>query len=324
MNRQCACPVTRCLCAQGQETPQTLSDLRTKTSVSPLDVDLETLAMVGTQLAEALITTSNNGALISGRGGYARAQPIHADWTVSGARVALRYAPQAPLRFGRSAENASMRLPSSVFALNSAGQIRHRVQVFGAFDRRVVEALPPQSHWPQAPVPAQSEQAKGDVVSLCAVRAARRGWSEAGAGAHLNDLISDGGVIRHQCLPHMGAARAWQIAPGYLESFLNFLAERRISFTRVVPCEGMLQANAGPVDAVRHAGNLCVALAENHLFSYDRSQVDTVWVTACGAHWQIELYSRSGKAIAVLASDYRADEVQWRRFLSCLPQKRRA
>ncbi|MBT4567861.1 MAG: hypothetical protein HOC45_08110, partial [Marinovum sp.] len=64
---------TNCFFAQ-EELPSTLKKMQAKAQVVPLGNDITALALAGVQWKDALISTRNDAAIISGRGGYGRYQ----------------------------------------------------------------------------------------------------------------------------------------------------------------------------------------------------------------------------------------------------------
>ena len=56
----------KCVFSQRGEQPRTLAELNQLSDVTYLDGGLETLALIGTQLDNALISTNNGAALLTG------------------------------------------------------------------------------------------------------------------------------------------------------------------------------------------------------------------------------------------------------------------
>lgn len=311
-------PLNCTTCRFGAEIPGSLAELQTVTEVTQLGHDIEVLALLGTQLEDALITTRNGGALLSGRGGYGPLQTSDMPLRLSRRRVTLRVSPQPGLSLLRYEGDLATDLPGALAVVDGQGNVCHRVQYVSPYDTRVAQSLDPE------PVAVWPERAgagdRGNVISLAAVRQAREAWPDADTGAHLNDLLEDGGVRRQQCLPHVGREKAWRISTDIIESFFYFLNKRRTNFARMVPASGMVQADIGQVGDMRRIGNLLVLTTEKSTFSLDCNEIGSVWVVATSRHWLLEIYGRDHKAIAVLAADPMGDAGLWRNLLAALPR----
>lgn len=320
MTRLCACAIAAHPDLAGEELPATRTALEAHGPVEALAADLEDLALIGTEFDEALITTRNAGALISGRGGYGAFQSVQAPWRPSRWRVSLRVAPCAGLALLRSARDPGSRTPGSIVVLDSEDRIIHRVQYVTDHDLTIAATLARDDRAARLPA---SEPAVWDdkVVSLAAIRAARAGWTHAGTGAHLNDLIGeDAGRQRRLCLPHLGHERAWRILPSVLPMMLGYFRERRISFARLVSGPGLIQADLGPLERVVRGNDVLTASATGSVFSLALDQIGSVWVARCGTDWQLELYGHDLKAIAAFRSDPMADLRDWNDLLASLPR----
>lgn len=312
------CTQPDCTLCPGADLPATLHDLRQITQVAELGHDLETLALIGTSFEDALFTTRNGGALISGRGGYGPLQTSNMPFRISRGRVTMRLAAGSQLRLARSAALKERALPGSVIAVDHGGHVHHRVQYVSPNDHCVAQAL---ETIPERSVPLQSPPViSSNVVSLAAIRAARMGWDRADAGIHLNGLLRDGGAERRNSLPHMGRERAWRVIPEVLPSFLAYLCDKHNSFARMVPAAGMLQASAEPIARANQIGSLFMGQGGQSVFSLDCAQICHAWVVASRRYWQLELYDGAGKALAVLADDPHGTAWTWRDLLASLPR----
>ncbi|MEM7060536.1 MAG: hypothetical protein AAF557_23395 [Pseudomonadota bacterium] len=286
--------------------------------MQPLESGLEELALTGTQFEDAVITTRNSGALISGQGGYCAFQPAHTPWRLSHRRVNIRVSPDSNLRLSRSQIDLEERIPGSIVATDRDGTIVHRIQYVMTQDRLVAEALTTKTA--DGDETASDDPTSGNVPSLVAVRAARDTWDTAGATAHLNDLISrDSGRQRRQCLPHVGRNRAWKVRADVIPSFLIFLCDRKTGYARMVPGPGIVQADLSPITQVTKHADILVASGAGSIFSIDLDSIESAWVTACGMDWQIELYARDKRAIAILGFHPMENIPNWRDLLTSLP-----
>jgi putative heme degradation protein len=279
---------------------------------------METLALLGTQFDDVLITTRNTGALVSGRGGYAPIQTTSGPLRLSQRRVSVRIATNSELSLIHCQGDREARFPSALAAVDRLGRVQHRVQYVSDFDACVAESLEPCEGYslPQTPSFREVE----NVISLPALRRAREGWDEADAGQHLNDLMVEMGKPRHKMLPYIGKQKAWRVLPQVLQSFFNYLDGRRYSFTRFVPASAVLQADVGAFERVNWFGSVFFSATQRGTFSLDLDRVEHVWLTASPRHWQLEIYDADERALAVLAPDPNAASSQWKDFLLSLPR----
>ncbi|MEM1430558.1 MAG: hypothetical protein AAGG09_13975 [Pseudomonadota bacterium] len=317
----CSHPRRACLGCPAPEAPQTLEELTEFTAVELLSADLESLAMVGTYLESALVTTRSPGAMILGQGGYGPFQTAASPWRLCPSRITLRVAVSAPAVLARSEMRPDMRLPGSIVVLDGEGAIWHRVQVVSDHDLRVAASLEAGAPAPDCGREAPDPMPEG-VVPLTAIRTARRVWDSADTGEHLNDLLADGGKTRRRCLPHIGTGKAWRCDESVLPSFLEYLCERSIPLMRSVPGHGLLQAQSGALEDVARAGSLLMAACPNGVLTLDMARIDTAWVVVAGRDWQIELYDGAGQALAVLGADPWTDRRHWQSLLASLPPAR--
>lgn len=302
----------RCL---GAPMPDSVQALRACGDLQELGRDLEGWALMGTQLDHALITTRNRGALISGQGGYGPLQTDQMPLRLYQRRVSLRIGTGASLRLGYF---TGVDLPDALVAYDRDDQVRHRVQLRAPMDLCVVRALAPDNLCGDLP----SDEPTNNVISLHAVRRARAEWDDADAGQHLNDFMYDQGRTRLNTLPHVGRERAWQIVPQVLVSFFTYLQGRGISFARMVPVSGLMQADVGALEQLRKLDQILQGSGMRSSYALDLAQVQSVWVVASARHWQIEIYGHEGRALSILSADPLGNQPLWRDFLLSLPRTR--
>ncbi|MEM6634559.1 MAG: hypothetical protein AAF667_01590 [Pseudomonadota bacterium] len=309
-----AAAVLTCACASGDALPRTLSEQRDIGQVTRLAGDLETLALLGTQLSDALITTNNGAALITGRGGYAAYQPTSAPLRLSSNRVNLRVAPNTAVQLSRTGGSGER---PSVIVSATDGVISHRVVANGTYDRHVIGAL---DAAPKNETSKSADTAMPDgTISLAAVRSARERWDTSDSGRHLNDIIEDRGVTRLRTLPHVGKNRAWPVVDATITSFVTYLADKQIGHGRFVPAAGLMQGDIARRGAASMAGNILLVNGGDRHFALDVSQIGAAWVTCFGRLSQLEIYGKSGAAVAVLAADPMSNFGDWNRLLASLP-----
>ncbi|KJZ18568.1 hypothetical protein [Loktanella sp. S4079] len=303
-----------CLCHSGQELPRTLKALREQTKVTTVGAGLETLALVGTQLTDALITTNNGAALLTGRGGYAAFQTAAMPFKLSRRRVNMRVSPDVPTNLVRSDDPNNARQTLALANMN--GDITHRVETLGGYDGRVVDAIEPQLS-PNLQTPPQ--QIDAGVVPLAAVRNARDNWETRDTGHHLNDILADNGHTRHQTLPYVGKNQAWRVTVQTLVSFVSFLCGRKIGHARLVPGDGFIQSDLSSAGQAQMADKVLLVRDEAANFALDISQVGSLWVTHFQGQSQLEIYDQNARAITILRSDPAEDLSYWNALLASLP-----
>lgn len=312
----CACAVN----VVNAETPRTLAALQKAGPVTYLDGDLTTLALAGTQLDAALVSTSNGAALLSHQGGFAPYQDVGQPFRVSQARVTLRIRPEADVDLLRTVGVAG---PYSALAVvDRSGDVSLRIETQDATDTQIVRALE-RGRARRRPADARVQRPgvlPPGVVSLGAVRAARDRWSDRDAGSHLNDLCQDRGRTRGMALKHVGAADVWQVQRQVLLSFLTYLGNKRICHTRIVPGAGFVQADVYQTGSVRLFDQILVVAGCGRHFAIDIASVATCWVARVGRVLQLELYGADERAIAVFSADPNSRLGQWNDLLAALPR----
>ncbi|MBT6096995.1 MAG: hypothetical protein HOM03_12865 [Marinovum sp.] len=304
---------TNCFFAQ-EELPSTLKKMQAKAQVVPLGNDITALALAGVQWKDALISTRNDAAIISGRGGYGRYQATDCAFNVSRAKHRLDIRVNAEAGPNLSGVSAGSGRFISAFSTDDAEAVQHRVQVNTAHDHAVLSLFETTAH---AAIPSQA--VISNVLHLSAVRRARETWNDSAPGHHLNDMLLHQGRTRFQCLPHVGKGRAWQVAANLLGSFLAFLCDRKISVTRGVVAKGILQLDRGLLGADHTANGVMLMQDGTRSFAIDTKQVHQLWVAVAGQHWQLEVYRRDGTALAVLAADPFHPADHWHDLLNALP-----
>lgn len=308
------------VCCKFNQTvlPQTLIALREGTNATEIGQDFEELALIGTQFEDALITTHNSAAFISGQGGYGALQ--RADMPLrlsrSSKRVDVRFNSENFVQLVRT--DASATETSSIAVCNHLGQVQHRVQYVTEFDQTIAGSLAAQ---PYVTAPTQYEKPAENVISLALVRSARDEWRRRDIGYHLNDYLTDGGRNRACVLPYVDSSLAWQILPEVLSSFLMYLCNRRISHARLVCGCGMLQADVSRVETLDTFGAVLLGRSPQKSFSIDMSKIGAAWVTVHKGTWLLELFDDDGFGIAIFAADPMENTKNWNELLCSLPQQ---
>lgn len=310
MPEPCRQAVSAC-CRLAAGPSNTLCDLATSGKITDLGGDIERLALLGTQLESALITTRNTAAVIAARGGYAGLQPSDRRFSVSAKRANLRYAHGASVRLARHEGGAL-----SLVAADHGGQIQHRVDATTDYDNRILRSLEA-SPFDQFPGPVPQA---GNVLSLAAIRTARNCWDRDIAADHLNGFLMDRGRTRRSCLRHLGQNRAWRVPPYALAGLLEHLAHTGRNFVRVVCAEGLMQAQSGRVLRCNLQGTSVICESDHNSFALNIQQVAEVWVTAGRLHWQVEAYDTQGQGVAILTAPPMSCGPDWRAALMAMPR----
>ena len=309
----CASDTANCFLSQKQ-LPGTLKEIQSQGTVVPLGNNIAALALAGVQWENALISTRNDAVIIAGIGGYGRYQSTACTFNVTHSEHRLDIRVNAESGPNLSRILSGNGLFSSAFSTDDAELIQHRVQVDTLRDHAILSMIETIPHTEITQKPTIS-----DILHLSTVRRAIESWDDSDPGSHLNDMVLDEGRTRLQCLPHVGKGRAWQVASYPLCSFLTFLCDRKISFIRGVVAKGILQLDRGPLVMDHTSNGLMFMQGGSRSFSIDTKKIYQLWVTAFGQHWQLELYSRDGKALAIFAADPFYPKDHWRDLLNALP-----
>lgn len=299
------------------EAPKTLSDQKALGPVTPLDGGLETLGLIGTQLADAVISTNNGAAFISGRGGYGPLQTTATPLRLSRNRVSMRVAPDAGCRLSRGQDESTGR--ESLLVSYPDGQICHRITVNGGYVTLVIRSLDVTQDDVPPSQPVEPDFPEG-VICLGSLRAARDAWDRWDSGRHLNELMRENGRPRRSHLPHVGNTRAWPVLTQTLTSFISFISDRRIGFARMVPGYGFVQADVTQAPTVSQVGQVLVVQEGDKVFALELNQIGSAWVTRFGPMSQLELYDHSNQAVAILAADPMSNFSDWNTLLASLPR----
>ena len=312
-----------CLClAQGAALPRTLHDLDGSIGLTLLHGDLETLALIGTQINSGIISTNNGAALLSQMGGYAPITTTAMPHRLSRKRVNLRVAPNHIVHLARSEVGDNGRL--TLVVADDAGVIYHRIEVAEPYDQAVIATLDAAANEKGPFRPIIPTMPPNNIVSLSAVRCARATWDGYDTGQHLNNILADGGKSRSKILPHIGKNKAWPVLVKALKFFMIHLHNSLISYSQNVSGNGLIQSMIVKGGTLRILDKILMIQNQHHSFAIDLVQVDSVWVTAIGPFHQLEIYAADGRAIAVFGADTKCGIRHWNALLCSLPLAARA
>ncbi|MEM6941272.1 MAG: hypothetical protein AAF943_15500 [Pseudomonadota bacterium] len=300
--------------AQAGAHPQTLETLAAAHQVAHLDADLGTVALLGAHLHDALVSTRNSAALITGVGGFAGYQDTTRPFHLSQNRMTLRVDTTAPVHVVRHTAQAGQR---TVLCVADAKEtIVMRAETGSRHDLNVLSNLQTRGKHSHPPADLRTG---GGVVSLAAVRQARASWAQRDSGQHLNALMAEGGTQRASTLPHIGKGRALKIRPEVLPSFLTYLVARQIRHARLVMGCGFCQGDIFENGAIEQLDTIVLVSQDATNFALDLTQVSRCWVTRFAQSCQLEIYGADDRPVAVLAADPHSNLGQWHDLLAALP-----
>ncbi|MCH2165854.1 MAG: hypothetical protein MK098_14575 [Marinovum sp.] len=288
-----------------------------------MDGDLESIALLGTQLCEALITSNNGAALASGLGGFASLQSTAHPFRLSDQRMTFRFNPAVSVHIlnttGRAGPNTGLAVsdPKGILSL--------RVETNGGYDTRVICALDGMASPKTLKNPAPNVAPNGlsdNVIPLAAIRSARSTWLQGDSGSHLNDLCADRGTMRSATLPHVGRHKAWRVINEVLPSFLTYLLHHIIGFAPLVAGCGFVFGSVLKQGTAQKMESVYWITNGPQNFAVDMEQVECAWITKCGPALHLELYDLAGHAIAALVPDRNEDLKRWNTLLASLPEMR--
>lgn len=301
-------------CSAQGELPRSLSALQASGPVTFVEGDLETVALLGINLDNALITTNNNVALLSGMGGLAAYQDCTKPFRISQRRITLRFNASARVNLALTTGQAGAN--TVLNTLDPDGKVSLRIEVNDAHDKRVLCSL---KRCSKTPAPPQPERHPEDVISLGAVRSARDQWATSDSGVHLNDICIDQGRVRRRTLRHVGRHRAWRVDGNVIASFIEFLFDRGLHYVRFVPGDGFVQGDVCRGGTLQLLDRILLATSPSGRFALDMGHVRDCWVTRFGRVSHLELYSDDNRIAAVLAPDPQSDINHWNEMLASLP-----
>lgn len=311
-------------CALLSEAPRTVSDLSASERVEYVDGDLESVALLGTQLSEALITSNNGAALTSDLGGLAALQTTAHPFRLSDRRMTFRFDPAASVHVLNTSGRAGTK--TNLAVSDTAGTVALKVETNGGYDTRVIcvlDAIAPPTENPQRRVDARSsDDFAPNIIQLTAIRSARRTWLQNDSGAHLNDLCTDGGVLRSATLPHVGKNKAWRIIAKVLPSFLTYLLQHKIGFAPLVTGSGFILGSVFKNGSPQQLDRMYWIANGPQNFALDITQVAAAWVTVCGPALHVELYDEDRRSIVTLVPDRNVNLKHWNNLLASLPEVR--
>lgn len=304
----CACPLAGALL-------RSLDALAETAPLTYVEGGLETLALLGTQLDRALVTTNNGRSLLSGVGGFAAYQDNSSPFRISRRRLTFRVDAQAQVQLARTKGRAGT--DSALTVADATGALTLRIETDGGYDGAVLAGL---SCTARRHFVASAQSRVGEnVVELSTVRAARANWADSDLGQHLNDFLQDKGHARRSALPYLGRARARRVRVEILPSFLSYLAEHSISHVRLVPGAGYLQGDIFQAGTPRRLDQILLLEGGQQSFALDLSQIGSLWVTYIHRAAQLEIYDKRDQIMGVLAQDPHADPARWSSLLEAFP-----
>lgn len=302
-----------CLCWCG-EAARTLDELAQTSNLTPLDCGLEGLALMGTALSDAVVTTRNDAVFLSAAGGYGCFQTTALPYRLSSRRINIRIAPEIDTQIARGTMKENGR--QMIVVANRSGRISHRIESRNPLDQLVFQSVEAgtNTHAPpkQAPPPQR-------VVCLSAVRNARAHWHTLDIGQHLNTIMGDGRHTRRSALPHIGHNKAFPVLLQVLVSFLSYLANAGVRYAQIVPAHGLIQSALVKHCGVQQLGKLVCVRSHRQTLVIDMDRIESAWVVRIGGASQLELYDHTGVCVALFTADPNSEVARWNELLASLP-----
>ncbi|MCH2096131.1 MAG: hypothetical protein MK160_13595 [Rhodobacteraceae bacterium] len=306
------------------ETPRTIDDLCATGGVEYLDGNLESIALLGTQLSEALISAHNGAAFASGLGGFASLQSTAHPFRLSSRRMTFQFHPLASVHVLNTAGRAGPKTGLAVSDMR--GNLSLRLDTNGGYDTNVIRAMDCIPEPPENPrgfeYHSVPDELPLNVIPLNAVRSARHRWSQDSSASHLDAFCQDGGLSRAVTLPYIGQHKAWRVITEVLPSFLTYLLRHNIGFAPLVATRGFLFGNVLKKGTAHKVDSVFWIANGPQTFALLLDQVAAAWITICGPTMHLELYGMDGRAISALVPDRNEDWKRWNTLLASLPQVR--
>ncbi|MEM6987860.1 MAG: hypothetical protein AAF499_15140 [Pseudomonadota bacterium] len=163
------------------------------------------------------------------------------------------------------------------------------------------------------------------VHSLTATIAIKKSWHTGGANWHLAQFQHASGSDRLRALPLLGRDHARRVSPLVVPVWLQHLADMGLAFWRLIVGEISNQAEGSGLTDVVLQGDQLLIQSQLGLSILDLKSVGSCWETrfrdgGCNMTF-IELYSRQGSCLAVLAP-YRDHRLgYWLNLTTSLPER---
>lgn len=295
-----------CACLSGTVLPATRAELMAQ-GAEQLDLGLGEPALLGTCFDEALVLTSNAGALIEAQGGYGPLQRCGDLFRLTERRAGIRVDDWRCLPVLRTAAGDSI----AVIALD--GRVQHRIHLAG-HDREIARTLPVLVAMDHRPAAQQPEADRSNIVSLAAIRDLRLNWHQRTDGTQVDEIIRNRGCGRLVALPAMGQ-RARKVRPGLIGGFLDFICRQREPIRATVAVDGMAHSLGGVIETVQHLGPMILCLTSAGRFAMDPHAIAEIWATRHGRRAGLEIYAPNGQSIALLGGA----QDRWAEFIEAYP-----
>lgn len=274
-----------------------------------VDLGLEELALFAICFDAALILTTNHGALVEGRGGYAALQRTGTPLRLNPRRPAIRVQGWRALPVLLSPAGADG--PAALSVAAGDGRIQHRIQIAGD-DLIRAETLP---HLAATPTAAPLRPRPDNVFSLVELRQRRATWAQLSMADRIDDILHDGGAARCAYLPLIGAG-ARRVQPQILPSFIRYLCRQNRSIAVTVPVDGMAQTLLGDALRCGTLGPMILCDTTSGRFALDPAHIASLWVTRHGADAALELYDAHRTCLAIL---HAPPCPTWASYLEAMP-----
>lgn len=314
------CPYRNCITAQALTvTAWRYSDLLAQNQPSLLHLDTAQVldTVVACNLDEAILSTYNGHAMISGYGRDVDVQYCGSEWCNNTNRATLRVGSLTGAASVYTAAKNYKEQADSLQVFDRYGALQHRIVFDSVLSSLAFETLPP-AEYPSFQLCEHSK-----VVSLTKIREAREKWDNVGQGWHLDAVTVDGGVSRLRALPHVGREKARRINVEVLAYWFWHLQEQGFLYSRLVPGECWMQCDASQVLTVRSEETQLIVDSGHCMMVLDVDQIGQCWETRFRENGQVisylEIYSHCGRCMAILAPYKRYALELWTELTATLP-----
>lgn len=314
------CPYRNCITAQALAvTAWRYSDLLAQNQPSLLHLDTRQVldTVIGCDLDEAILSTFNGHALISGYGRSVDVQYCGSEWSHNYNGTTLRVGSISESASVFTAASNYKEQPDSLQVFDKYGGLQHRIVFDSVLSSLAFETLPPIDD------PSFQLFNQDNVVSITKIHDARDRWDISGQGWHLDAVTVDGGVSRLRALPHLGREKARRINLDVLPYWFWHLQEQGFLYCRLVPGESWMQCDASQVLSVRSEDAQLIIDSGHCMMVLDIDEMAQCWETRFRENGQLisylEIYSHCGRCMAILAPYKRYALELWTELTASLP-----
>ncbi|MEM9734278.1 MAG: hypothetical protein AAF903_12460 [Pseudomonadota bacterium] len=297
---------------------------------------LQPYKMVAPELQNVTATTLGGAALMTDFGQISPIQDAGTPFECRQKQITIRTALKSEQKSdecltGLSQVDEDRRRPPALYVFDKCGTVIHRIDITHSDDAIILAASCASFHeWKGAPRLLETENrtasGQNNVVPLRPYLKMRNSWADMGLSDHLDHIIGDGGFQRAKSLRHLSACKARQTKPAVIAHVFKYFIQNDISFTRIVPRCGLLQAHCGRLDYMEMEEQLLFLYSSHATMVVDLGELDQLWITrhktTAQPQLMLELYDKGGQCLAALCCDAERPEyeqVNWSLLVNSLP-----